>query len=210
MHEKLDKKESGKAIKSKSRRTWLLHFNIFFWTLVLAPNYLIAALYKDNYKASISSTTHAHSNEALWVLIDCENRAESRHEDRVMKATEKRDKDLDLTDKWETLALVAVGIYGTFFRVDTNGVEIPIEKYYDAQRKSINRTLDYEILASSQKLNADEYDCEKEARKLDEDLRYVDEAERNIHFEFGSGEIQYGLLNTAPTPNTNVSVELIR
>lgn len=76
--------------------------------------------------------------------------------------------------------------------------------------KAINRTFDYDSLTASQKLNADKFDCEKEARKLDEELRYIDEAERNIHFEFGSGAIQYGFLNINSSPKTKVSVQLIR
>lgn len=48
------------------------------------------------------------------------------------------------------------------------------------------------------------------AETIDEEFRYVDESERNIHFSFESGSSQFNLLDISPLPNGSVTVEHFR
>ena len=64
--------------------------------------------------------------------------------------------------------------------------------------------------AASDYFEEEQSKCVTMAEKLDEELRYADESERNIHFSFASGSIQYNFLDISPVPNGSVTLEHIR
>ena len=85
-----------------------------------------------------------------------------------------------------------------------------MDYYFDCRRREADKTFDGEVTSAELTLNKDKFECEVAAKNLEEELRYVDEAERNIHFNFGLGSVQYNFLDITDFPKTKVTVQHIR
>lgn len=115
MNEKILNREIGESIKTQCNNESLTCFNVFLCcSAVIAMAVLIEPTSRYSYSELSTPTIYAHSNEALWVLKDCENSAELRYEDRVMRAQEKRNEDIDSVDTWRIIALGAVELTNIF------------------------------------------------------------------------------------------------
>lgn len=152
----------------------------------------------------------AHSNVALFALFNCTSDALRVKADREKQAIEKYQSEMKRLMNYGIVsgALVATGA------VLTSGwlglMTIPVSYYFVTWEGLISDAYNYEIQLANQYYERDEFECEAAAKKLDEELQYVDEAERNIHFEFGSGSIQYQFLDIYSVPQGSVTLEHIR
>ena len=203
--------------KIDSVRTDIFHQNMKFGHvtfLVLAGFFLSWGFSENSIIKKIEkltpTLTHAQSNEVLWVLRDCDERADSRHEDRVMQAQEKRNMERDLIRNNDFYLNLAIDLLSIRLDIADDIPEGFLEYYFDYRSKEADSTYDYEITSSMQTLNKDKFECEVAAKNLEEELRYVDEAERQIHFNFGSGSDQLNFLNISDFPKTKVTVQHIR
>ena len=203
--------------KIDSVRTEIFHQNMKFGHvtfLVLAGFFLSWGFSENSIIKKIEkltpTLTHAQSNEVLWVLRDCDERADSRHEDRVMQAQEKRNMERDLIRNNDFYLNLAIDLLSIRFDIADDIPEGLLEYYFDYRSKEADSTYEYEITSSMQTLNKDKFECEVAAKNLEEELRYVDEAERQIHFNFGSGSDQLNFLNISAFPKTKVTVQHIR
>lgn len=203
--------------KIDSVRTDIFHQNMKFGHvtfLVLAGFFLSWSFSENSIIKKIEkltpTLTHAQSNEVLWVLRDCDERADSRHEDRVMQAQEKRNMERDLIRNNDFYLNLAIDLLSIRLDIADDIPEGLLEYYFDYRSKEADSTYDYEITSSMQTLNKDKFECEVAAKNLEEELRYVDEAERQIHFNFGSGSDQLNFLNISAFPKTKVTVQHIR
>lgn len=194
-----------------------LHINAKFCsvTFLVLSGFLLSPDFTENSLTKKISTiiptiSYAQSSEALWMLRDCDERADSRHEDRVRKAQVKRNAENDLINKQELFSNITLDILTISARMDDDPAEEVLDYYFNYRRREADKTYDDEVISAEITLNKDKFECEVAARKLDEELRYVDEAERNIHFNFGLGSVQYNFLDISPFPKTKVTVQHVR
>jgi len=156
------------------------------------------------------SSASAHSNVALFLLNECMEKAQID----LRSAT----RIAELTKEAESLRLKKYGVaYSGIITVGallTEGMlgllGVPVSIYLIEWDQEISKIYDQSVSDAVSNYDNAAINCSEQAQKLDEELRYVDESERNIHFEFGSGSIQYGFLNISPTPKGHVSLVHIR
>jgi len=156
------------------------------------------------------SGVSAHSNVALFLLNECMEIAQID----LRSAT----RIAELTKETESLRLKKYGVaYSGIITVGallTEGMlgllGVPVSIYLIEWDQEISKIYDQSVSDAVSSYDNAAINCSEQAQKLDEELRYVDESERNIHFEFGSGSIQYGFLNISPTPKGHVSLVHIR
>ena len=153
------------------------------------------------------SGASAHSNTALFMFNDCMAQAQID----LRKAT----RIAEVAKEAESLRLKKYGV--TYSGIITVGallteglLGIPVGIYLIDWDQEISKIYDQSVSDAVSNYDNAARNCSEQAQKLDEELRYVDESERNIHFEFGSGSIQYGFLNISPTPKGHVSLVHIR
>jgi len=156
------------------------------------------------------SSASAHSNVALFLLNECMEKAQID----LRSAT----RIAELMKEAESLRLKKYGVaYSGIITVGallTEGMlgllGVPVSIYLIEWDLEISKIYDQSVSDAVSSYDNAAINCSEQAQKLDEELRYVDESERNIHFEFGSGSIQYGFLNISPTPKGHVSLVHIR
>ncbi|MDP4784148.1 MAG: hypothetical protein NWS78_12625 [Gammaproteobacteria bacterium] len=156
------------------------------------------------------SGASAHSNTALFIFNDCMAQAQID----LRKAT----RIAEVAKEAESLRLKRYGV--TYSGIITVGalltegllglLGIPVGIYLIDWDQEISKIYDQSVSDAVSNYDNAARNCSEQAQKLDEELRYVDESERNIHFEFASGSIQYGFLNISPTPKGHVSLVHIR
>lgn len=195
----------------------IFHQNMksFSVTFLVVAGFFISWSFSENSRIQkvgkiISTIAHAQSNEVLWMLRDCDERADSRYEDRVMQAQEKRNMERDLIRNQDFYSNLAIDFLTIRLDIPDDIPEELLEYYFDYRSRVADSTYDYEITSAMQTLNKDKFECEVAAKKLEEELRYVDESERHIHFNFGSGSDQLNFLNISAFPKTKVTVQHIR
>ena len=158
----------------------------------------------------IHNGASAHSNLALFILQECVSRAQ--REQIFREEVAKANKDREMT-RLENYAFTAGGIV-TAGALLTEGwgslLGIPTAYYFISWEREIYAKYEQEMKAAVEYSEAEQDKCEDVAKLIDEELRYVDEAERNIHFEFASGSTQYHFLDISPAPNGSVTLEHIR
>lgn len=153
------------------------------------------------------SGASAHSNTVLFILNDCMAQAQID----LRKAT----RIAEVAKEAESLRLKKYGV--TYSGIITVGallteglLGIPVGIYLIDWDQEISKIYDQSVSDAVSNYDNAARNCSEKAQKSDEELRYVDESERNIHFEFWSGSIQYGFLNISPTPTGHVSLVHIR
>jgi len=156
------------------------------------------------------SGTSAHSNLALFVLNDCVARSAREKIFREGVAKEKKDKKMTSLENYGFTAgaIITTGAFLTEGWVGLLG--IPTAYYFISWEREISNQFDQEMRAANDYFEEEQSKCVMVAEKVDEELRYADESERNIHFSFESGSIQYNFLDISPVPNGSVTLEHIR
>ena len=152
----------------------------------------------------------AHSNTALFMFNDCMAQAQID----LRKAT----RIAEVAKEAESLRLKRYGV--TYSGIVTVGalltegllglLGVPVGIYLIDWDQEISKIYDQSVSDAVSNYDNAARNCSEQAQKLDEELRHVEESERNIHFEFASGSIQYGFLNISPTPKGHVSLVHIR
>lgn len=176
---------------------------VFAFSLSTEPNKL------DSYPFKYNGAS-AHSNLALIIFNECVARVGREQLFREEMAKENKDREMK---SLENYAFTAGGIV-TVGAILTEGwgalLGIPTAYYFLSWEREISDRFDRKMNDASEYYWDEHANCERDAERLDEELRYVDEAERNIHFEFASGSTQYHFLDISPAPSGSVTLEHIR
>ena len=116
--------------KIDSVRSENLHLNAKFCsvTFLVLSGFLISSDFSENalikkISTIIPTISYAQSNEALWMLRDCDERADSRYEDRVRRAQDKRNAENDLINKQELFSNMTLDILTISAKMDDDPVE---------------------------------------------------------------------------------------
>ena len=183
-------------------KLFLVIATVLIFSLSLKNETIKRAIQPLNY-----SGASAHSNTALFMFNDCMAQAQID----LRKAT----RIAEVAKEAESLRLKRYGV--TYSGIVTVGallteglLGIPVGIYLIDWDQEISKIYDQSVSDAVSNYDNAARNCSEQAQKLDEELRYVDESERNIHFEFASGSIQYGFLNISPTPKGHVSLVHIR
>ena len=188
---------------------------VFRYSLILSTILVLAfSLSTEPNKLESNPFIHngasAHSNLALIMFNECVARV--GREQLFRETIAKKNKDREM-ESLENYAFTAVGIV-TVGTILTEGwgalLGIPTAYYFLSWEREISDRFDQEMKDASDYYWDEHAKCEHDAERIDEELRYVDEAERNIHFEFASGSTQYHFLDISPAPSGSVTLEHIR
>ena len=202
-----DRKDHMDYVKAFRRvlKLFLVIATVLIFSLSLKNQTIKRAIQPLNF-----SGASAHSNTALFMFNDCMAQAQID----LRKAT----RIAEVAKEAESLRLKRYGV--TYSGIVTVGalltegllglLGIPVGIYLIDWDQEISKIYDQSVSDAVSNYDNAARNCSEQAQKLDEELRYVDESERNIHFEFASGSIQYGFLNISPTPKGHVSLVHIR